>query len=93
MSSYSCRRIGGNGQWSEHSKGNALDIGSFKLKNGREVVVSKKGLFAFREKGFLRNIRAQACNRFGTVLGPGDRDHHDHFHFDLRQRSQTYCSM
>ena len=93
MSSYSCRRIGGSGQWSEHSKGNALDIGAITLKNGRSVTVSRPGFFAFRAKGFLRSIRAQACNRFGTVLGPGDRDHHDHFHFDLRQRNRTYSSM
>ena len=93
MSAYSCRRIRGNGQWSEHSKGNALDIGSFKLKNGRVIDVARPSLFAFRAKSFLTSVRGQACGRFGTVLGPGDRDHHDHFHFDLRQRSKTYCSM
>lgn len=93
LSAYSCRRIGGNGQWSEHSKGNALDIGSFKLKNGRKVDVARPSLFAFRAKSFLTSVRGQACGRFGTVLGPGDKDHHDHFHFDLRQRSKTYCSM
>ena len=93
MSSYSCRRIGGGGQWSEHSKGNALDIGSFKLRNGRVIDVAKQSLFAMRAKGFLTSVRGQACGRFGTVLGPGDRDHHDHFHFDLRQRNKTYCSM
>lgn len=93
MSAYSCRRIRGNGQWSEHASGNALDIGSFKLKNGRVIDVARPSLFAFRAKSFLTSVRGQACGRFGTVLGPGDRDHHDHFHFDLRQRSRVYCSM
>lgn len=93
MSAYSCRRIGGSGQWSEHSKGNALDIGSFKLKNGRVVDVARPSLFAMRARSFLTSVRGQACGRFGTVLGPGDRDHHDHFHFDLRKRNKTYCSM
>lgn len=88
MSSYSCRRIRGSGNFSQHSKGNALDIGSIKLKNGRVIDVSRPGLFAFRERSFLRRVRGEACDRFGTVLGPGyDRDHADHFHLDLRQRS------
>ncbi|WP_306117685.1 MULTISPECIES: extensin family protein [unclassified Roseitalea] len=91
ISSYSCRRIRGSGTWSEHSKGNALDIGAFKLKNGRVIDVAKPGLFAFRERGFLRSVRAAACDDFTTVLGPGsDRDHADHFHFDLKQRSSGY---
>lgn len=93
MSSYSCRKIAGTNQYSEHSKGNALDIGSFKLKNGRVIDVAKPAFFAWREKAFLKSVRGQACGRFGTVLGPGDRDHHDHFHFDLRQRNNAYCSM
>lgn len=91
VSSYSCRRISGSGRWSEHSKGNALDIGSFKLKNGRVVDVAKPGFFAMRERGFLHSVRAGACDDFTTVLGPGsDRDHADHFHFDLKHRSSGY---
>lgn len=94
MSSYSCRRINGSGQWSEHSIGNAIDIGGFKLKNGHEIDVRKPGLFAMRERSFLKTIRASACNDFNTVLGPGyDSDHADHFHLDLRARKsgRTYC--
>ena len=91
MSSYSCRRIRGSGQWSEHSTGNALDIGGFKLKNGRQITVEKPGLFAMRERGFLQAVRASACDDFTTVLGPGsDADHADHFHFDLRARKSGY---
>lgn len=91
MSSYSCRRIGGSGQWSEHSTGNALDIGAIKLNNGRVIDVAKPGFFSLREKTFLNNIRAGACDDFTTVLGPGsDSDHADHFHFDLRARKSGY---
>ena len=91
VSSYSCRRIRGSRTWSEHSKGNALDIGSFKLKNGRVIDVARPGFFAMRERGFLRSIRAGACDEFSTVLGPGsDRAHADHFHFDLKRRSSGY---
>lgn len=90
-SSYSCRKINGTNQWSEHSKGNALDIGSIKLKNGRVIDVAKPGFFAMRERGYLKTIRASACDRFTTVMGPGSNaDHADHFHFDLRQRKSGY---
>lgn len=94
MSSYSCRRINGTATWSEHSIGNAIDIGGFKLKNGHEIDVRKPGLFAMRERSFLKTIRASACNDFNTVLGPGyNSDHADHFHLDLRARKsgRTYC--
>lgn len=92
MSSYSCRRINGSKTFSEHSKGNALDIGAIKLKNGRVIDVSKPGLFAFRQRSFLRSVRGQACDRFGTVLGPGyNRDHADHFHLDLKDRRRVAC--
>ncbi|WP_246717337.1 extensin family protein [Oricola nitratireducens] len=92
ISSYSCRRIAGSRTMSEHSKGNALDIGAIKLKNGRVIDVHKPGLFAFRERSFLRRVRGEACDHFGTVLGPGyNRDHRDHFHIDLKQRRRTAC--
>ncbi|WP_424992748.1 extensin family protein [Oceaniradius stylonematis] len=91
MSSYSCRRIRGTSRWSEHSRGNALDIGSFTLKNGHVIDVSRQSLFAMRARGFLHAARAGACDEFSTVLGPGsDADHADHFHFDLRQRRTGY---
>lgn len=92
MSSYSCRQINGTRTFSEHSKGNALDIGAIKLKNGRVIDVRKPGLFAFRERSFLRRVRGEACDRFGTVLGPGyNRDHADHFHLDLKDRRNVAC--
>ena len=95
MSAYSCRTIRGTGRVSEHGKGNALDVGAVVLANGRTIKVRRKGFFAFREKSFMRAIREGACRHFTTVLGPGsDRDHADHFHFDLKpRRSGRYCDL
>ncbi|WP_421857659.1 extensin family protein [Oricola sp.] len=94
-SSYSCRRIRGTTRWSSHSTGNAIDIGAIKLKNGHVIDVRRQGLFAFRARSLLNSARGKACGHFNTVLGPGyDRDHRDHFHFDLRERrsNRRFCS-
>ena len=97
LSSYSCRKMNSRSDnpWSEHAKGNALDIGGFILKNGKEIDVRKKSFFAFREKGLLKTVREDSCKYFTTVLGPGDAYHGDHFHFDLRARKSGYrhCSL
>lgn len=92
-SSYSCRTIGNRrgGTLSEHAKGNALDIMYITLKNGRDIDVRRPGLFAFRQRSLLNSVRGDACDYFTTVLGPGyNRDHKDHFHFDLKQRRNGY---
>lgn len=90
-SSYSCRRIAGTGVASEHAKGNALDVMAVVLNNGRRIDVRKPGFFAFRQRGLLNAVRAEGCDYFTTVLGPGyDRDHRDHFHFDLKGRRNGY---
>jgi hypothetical protein len=97
MSSYSCRKMNSraNNPWSEHARGNAIDIGKFVLNNGKEIDVRKKGFFQFREKGLLKTVREDSCRYFTTVLGPGDPYHGDHFHFDLRARKRGYrhCSL
>ncbi|UUP16301.1 hypothetical protein NTH_00746 [Nitratireductor thuwali] len=90
-SSYSCRRIRGTSVASEHSKGNALDIMRITLKNGNDIDVRRPGFFAFRQKSLLNKVRAQGCDYFTTVLGPGyDADHKDHFHFDIKDRRNGY---
>lgn len=90
-SSYSCRRIAGEGVLSEHGKGNALDIMSIELGNGKDIDVRKPGLFAFRTRGFLNTVRADGCQYFTTVLGPGyNYDHRNHFHFDIKNRKNGY---
>ncbi|SDA81719.1 extensin family protein [Mesorhizobium qingshengii] len=90
-SSYSCRNIAGEGVLSEHGKGNALDVMSIELNNGDDIDVRKPGLFAFRTRGFLNNVRADGCQYFTTVLGPGyNYDHRNHFHFDIKNRKNGY---
>lgn len=152
MGSYSCRRINGSGTFSEHAYGNAVDIRSFKLADGRRIKVGEgmvpSGGFQMsaeypavksrsnapvrepvaeeeeweqlvresldevedpvsktsgayqtastnfipppiaKDQGlaFLDAIRQGGCENFSTVLGPGQRDHHDHLHFDLARR-------
>lgn len=91
-SSYSCRKIAGSrGVPSEHSRGNALDVMRIELSNGKDIDVRKPGWFAFRQRGLLNNVRADACEYFTTVLGPGyNYDHRNHFHFDIKPRKNGY---
>jgi hypothetical protein len=93
-SSYSCRNIrGSRGKPSQHSVGNALDIMRIELNNGKDIDVRKPGWFAFRQRGFLNNVRADGCDYFTTVLGPGyDYDHRNHFHFDIMPRKNGYVA-
>ncbi|MEP3435162.1 MAG: extensin family protein [Hoeflea sp.] len=93
LSSYSCRTMNSKrgAPMSEHSKGNAIDVGKITLDSGRAILVRQPGLFSFREKSLLNTIRADSCKYFSTVLGPGSDVHHkDHFHFDLRTRKTGY---
>ncbi|NHT78733.1 extensin family protein [Rhizobiaceae bacterium CRRU44] len=97
LGGYSCRTMNSRrgAAMSEHAHGNAIDVGKFVLKNGKEIDVRKPGFFAFREKGLLKAVRQYSCKYFNTVLGPGsDPFHKDHFHFDLRSRKSGYrhCS-
>lgn len=93
LGGYSCRRMNSSARnpWSEHARGNAIDVGKFLLNNGKEIDVRKPGFFSFREKGLLNAVRSESCKYFHTVLGPGSDPHHkDHFHFDLRARKSGY---
>jgi hypothetical protein len=91
-SSYSCRNIAGTrGTPSEHAQGNAIDVMKLELNNGKIIDVRKPGLFAFRKRGLLNTVRADGCQYFTTVLGPGyNADHADHFHFDIKSRRNGY---
>ncbi|WP_425043386.1 extensin family protein [Primorskyibacter sp. S87] len=77
---------------SEHGKGRAIDISSFKMMDG-EVVTVLKGWGQGTTKAPLRQSWKTACGPFGTVLGPqADRYHRDHFHLDTAShRSGPYC--
>ena len=89
ISAYSCRGMNGQpgARISEHAFGNALDIASFTLADGRRITVKNGWRGSPEEQGFLRDVQGAACDQFNTVLAPGsNRFHYDHFHFDLMRR-------
>jgi hypothetical protein len=72
---------------SEHGKGNALDVGGIKLSNGKTIDLADQNL----APEIRENLKASACHRFFTVLGPGsDAYHANHVHLDLRERRNGY---
>ncbi|MER8975357.1 MULTISPECIES: extensin family protein [unclassified Mesorhizobium] len=91
-SAFVCRSRNGGGELSEHAFGNALDIASFKLSDGKEIDVGPAP--PEKDAKFLNAVRKAACGPFKTVLGPGsDADHSQHLHFDLepRRNGGTFC--
>jgi hypothetical protein len=87
MGAYACRRINGaaSGKLSEHATANAIDIGGFRLADGRRIsIVAGWNGGSDKERAFLRDIRNGACKRFQTVLSPDyNAAHYDHLHFDM----------
>ncbi|MFL6798180.1 MAG: extensin family protein [Xanthobacteraceae bacterium] len=93
ISAYSCRGMNGNprASISEHAFGNALDIASFTLADGRTVSVKGGWNGLPEEQGFLRDVQGAACEQFTTVLAPGSNVYHyDHIHVDLMRRSSGH---
>ncbi len=89
ISAYSCRGMNGNpnARISEHAFGNALDIASFTLADGRKITVKNGWHGLPEEQGFLRDVQGAACEQFNTVLAPGSNVYHyDHIHVDLMRR-------
>ncbi|MFG1314962.1 extensin-like domain-containing protein [Xanthobacter autotrophicus] len=97
MSSYSCRAMNNgnpNAKISEHAFGNALDVGAFRLADGRWISVKNGWKGTPEERGFLLQVQAGACERFTTVLAPGSNIfHYDHIHVDLmrHEKGRTIC--
>jgi hypothetical protein len=90
ISAYSCRGMNGNpnAHISEHAFGNALDIASFVLADGRTITVEHGWHGTPEEQGFLRDVQGAACQMFTTVLAPGsNRYHYNHIHVDLMRRA------
>jgi hypothetical protein len=89
LDSYDCRsqnRIAG-AVLSEHGRANALDVGDFKLADGRVLGLTDVNV----DKAWRELLRASACARFATVLGPGSDSYHDeHIHLDLAERHGNY---
>ena len=86
---FECRgrnRVAG-AKLSEHGKGNAVDLRSFALADGRVLSLTDVTV----AKDFRDELRDSACNRFTTVLGPGsDSSHESHIHLDLAARRGGY---
>jgi len=81
---FECRGRNGDGsaKVSEHGYGNAVDISTFRLNNGKTLNVADSTL--------LPGVRASACGYFTTVLGPGaNAAHAAHFHFDMGVHGKT----
>ncbi len=93
MGAYSCRPIDGQrgNRLSEHSFGNAVDVGAFHFADGRSLSVEKGWTRGdAQQKAFLREVQAGACTIFTTVLAPGsDAFHYNHLHLDLAMHGQT----
>jgi hypothetical protein len=92
LSSFSCRSRRGSGtsRISEHSFGNALDVGSFTLANGKTISILKDwsttgALFGIgRDANFLFDAHKMACESYATVLSPRyNKAHANHFHMDM----------
>jgi hypothetical protein len=91
-SAFVCRPRHSGGKLSEHAFGNALDIASFTLSDGRTIDVGPAP--PEKDAKFLNAMRKAACGPFKTVLGPGsDADHSLHLHLDLapRRNGGTFC--
>lgn len=89
LGAFSCRRLYGRGEgpWSEHATGNAIDIAAFVLADGRRVSVLGDWSADGAEAAFLRRVHREGCEVFGTVLGPDyNAAHRDHFHLDQAPR-------
>ncbi len=92
LSHYACRSRGGITRGpvriSEHSFGNALDIGAFELADGTRISILKdwgeiSSIFN-KKSAFLKDVRDGACKHFSTVLSPRyNKAHANHFHLDL----------
>ena len=84
---YTCRHRNwqAGSRISEHARGNAIDVLAFRF--ARQVV----GLAGPNDAAALASLRASACSRFSTVLGPGsDRYHATDLHLDLQRRRNGY---
>jgi hypothetical protein len=75
---------------SEHGRGNALDVRSITLVNGKTVDPTDVQV----SKEFRESWKKSVCARFSTVLGPGsDGYHENHIHVDLMERRSGYRAM
>ena len=83
---YACRPINNGGtstRASAHSQAAALDFSGVRLRDGRRIAVTDDWSGDAPEARFLRRIRDDACQIFGTVLSPDyNAVHRDHLHLE-----------
>ncbi|WP_084704863.1 extensin-like domain-containing protein [Beijerinckia mobilis] len=93
MGAYSCRGMNNQAgaRISEHAFGNAMDIGGFRLADGRTISVQHDWTQGDAPtRAFLLGVQAGACSRFTTVLAPGSNIfHYNHIHLDLAMHGNT----
>lgn len=93
MGSYACRGMNNqtDAQLSEHSFGNALDIGGFVLADGRQITLVQDWWRGEEQaRAFLMDIHRGSCERFSTVLSPGSNAfHYNHIHVDLAMHGRS----
>src|SRR6185436_11717306 len=74
MGTYSCRNMIGNKRWvnmrSQHSLANAVDIGGFRLENGKQISIRSDYKGSGPEARFLREAHMRACRYFRVAIGP-----------------------
>jgi len=97
MGSYACRGMN-NQRWaqlSEHSFGNALDIGGFVLADGREISLMRDWWRGDEQtRAFLMDVHRGSCGHFSTVLSPGSNAfHYNHIHVDLALHGRSGRSI
>jgi len=97
MGSYACRGMNNQrgAQLSEHSFGNALDIGGFVLEDGRQITLVRDWWKGDEQaRAFLMDVHRGSCEHFSTVLSPGSNAfHYNHIHVDLAQHGRSGRSI
>ena len=89
---YECRgRNGDNSaKISEHGFGNAVDIATLRMANGKVLNVEDAIHTDGADSAAWQGFRTSACGYFTTVLGPGSNAAHEkHFHFDLGKHGSS----
>jgi len=85
VGSYNCRRISGSERWSTHATADAIDITGFDLEDGTRIRLLADWDGEDAKAEFLRRVRDESCDWFGTTLGPDyNAAHADHFHLQNR---------
>jgi hypothetical protein len=87
LGSFACRNVRGSPAFanrpSEHASANALDVGGFRLADGRRVRVATDWGRDAAESRFLAAVQKGACRYFRVAIGPNyNAAHRDHFHLD-----------